>query len=328
MHTKNSSFVFLAVLGLLTGIWSVHAQNYFYDVNNQLIRVVYEDGSAITYTNDAMGNVTAITTISAPPSTIAMPVIAPAGGTFTNTVSVTLTCVTTGVTLRYTTDGTDPIASSPAYTKAFAVTSSGTVKATAFKTGSTPSAVASATFTIISTTATVALPTITPPTGGTFTNSWKVTLGCATAGATIRYTTDGTEPTSQSTAYKKTGIIITNSVTIKAKAFKTKMADSTVATATFTIIVPPPPAIATTSLANAVVKQSYTAPLQVNPGTGWGANKWSLAPKSKLPAGLTLNAKTGIISGKPTKIGTFTFTVLVTDARKKSGNQPLTLTVN
>jgi hypothetical protein len=35
-----------------------------------------------------------------------------------------------------------------------------------------------------------------------------------------------------------------------------------------------------------------------------------------LPAGLTLNASTGLISGKPRKAGSDTFTIQVTDAAK------------
>ena len=177
-------------------------------------------------------------------------------------------------------------------------------------------------------TANFALPTPTiTPVGGIFTNSVKVTLAYATAGYTIRYTVDGSDPTNLSTVYKKTGIIITNSVTLKAKAFKSKMADSGTATAAFTIIVPPAPSIATTSLADAIAKQPYTVTIQIASGTGWGPYKWALTAGSKLPAGLTLNAKTGILAGKPAKTGVFNFTLKVTDSKKLFDTQNLSITV-
>lgn len=164
------------------------------------------------------------------------------------------------------------------------------------------------------------------PAGGTFTNSVKVTLGCLTAGATIHYTTNGLDPSSSSPAYKKPGLTLINSVTLIAQAFKGTNA-SALAIATFTITVPPPPTIATTSLVDAIAKQRYTATLQVYPGTGNPRYKWTLVPKSKLPAGLTLNATKGLISGRPTKTGTFNFTVKVTDAKKQIAMQSLTLII-
>jgi len=176
----------------------------------------------------------------------------------------------------------------------------------------------------------VATPSITPP-GGTFTNTVKVTLDCTTAGATIRYTLDGSDPLSSSRAYnKKSGVMVTNSVTLKARAFKLNMADSGVASASVTIISPPAPAIATVSLTDATANQQYAATLQAVPATGVPAFRWSWSPVlgSHLPAGLTLNTTKGTISGKPTRAGVYTFTVKVTDVRKKTGTQTLTLTVN
>lgn len=177
----------------------------------------------------------------------------------------------------------------------------------------------------ITTVATVAKPSIGTA-GGTYSNSVTVTLGCATAGTTIRYTIDGSDPTSSSPIYKKPGLALTNSVTLRVRAFKAKLITSPVAMEEFIVIPPPAVTIGTTSLGPWVVKEKYTASLAATGGIG--PYKWSLvAGSGKLPAGLTLNATTGIIAGKPTKTGPFNFTVKVTDVRKQSDTQALTLTI-
>ena len=61
---------------------------------------------------------------------------------------MTLATSTIGATIRYTTDGTAPGASSPIYALPFSMTTSGTVKAQAIASGMGDSAVAEATFQI------------------------------------------------------------------------------------------------------------------------------------------------------------------------------------
>ncbi|MBQ7532313.1 MAG: chitobiase/beta-hexosaminidase C-terminal domain-containing protein, partial [Bacteroidales bacterium] len=80
---------------------------------------------------------------------------------------------------------------------------------------------------------TVATPTFTPE-GGEYTESQTVTIACTTEGATIYYTLDGTNPTTNSTAYT-TAITISETTTVKAFAVKAGMNDSNIATATYTI---------------------------------------------------------------------------------------------
>ena len=80
---------------------------------------------------------------------------------------------------------------------------------------------------------TVATPTFTPNGASSFTGTQSVTISCTTVGATIHYTTDGTEPTASSPVYS-TALSLTSTTTVKAIAVKTDMNNSAIATATFT----------------------------------------------------------------------------------------------
>ena len=103
--------------------------------------------------NAAAGGITRSTaftlTVSAPTvvSTVATPTITPNGGSFTNSVAVTLATVTSGSSIYYTTDGSAPTQSSKLYTGPMTLTTSAVIKAKAFKSGYNPSAEASASFT-------------------------------------------------------------------------------------------------------------------------------------------------------------------------------------
>ncbi|MCL5746579.1 MAG: malectin domain-containing carbohydrate-binding protein, partial [Acidobacteria bacterium] len=68
------------------------------------------------------------------------------------------------------------------------------------------------------------------PNGATFTTSQTITLSCATTGATIYYSLDGSAP---SLTYAGP-IALTQSATVKAKAAKSGMADSSIVSALFT----------------------------------------------------------------------------------------------
>jgi hypothetical protein len=80
----------------------------------------------------------------------------------------------------------------------------------------------------------VANPDIDPP-GGTYSSSQSVEISCSTIGATIRYTTNGVNPTTGSPIYSGPISVSSGSVTIKAMAFKKDMIESDIVSATFTI---------------------------------------------------------------------------------------------
>lgn len=83
--------------------------------------------------------------------------------------------------------------------------------------------------------------------------------------------------------------------------------------------------ITTTSLPIGTVSKAYSAPLQVSGGTS--PYTWQISQGS-LPAGLTINQTTGVITGTPTApSGTASFTVTVTDSLKQSGSQALTIKI-
>ena len=92
----------------------------------------------------------------------------------------------------------------------------------------------------ITTTINVSAPTVETPAAsvasGIYTGAQTVELSCATQGATIRYTTDGSDPTETSTEYKGTPITIDASTTLRVCAFANGMTQSAVATYNYTIL--------------------------------------------------------------------------------------------
>ena len=168
-----------------------------------------------------------LTGTAAPPTKCATPALSLDAGTYTGTQSVTLGCSTTDATIRYTTDGTDPTASSTVYSSAISVEESKTIKAKAFKDGLDASEVASAAYTIK-----CATPTFTKN-AGTYENDFTVELS-TTFGTSIYYTTDNSAPTTGSTLYS--GAITVNATqTIKAIAVKDNCENSAVASAAYTL---------------------------------------------------------------------------------------------
>lgn len=159
------------------------------------------------------------------------PLFSPEAGVVSSGQTVALSSVE-GATIYYTTDGTDPTTSSATYSDPITITAETTIKAFAVNDGLTSETVTAA-YTIGTPTAT---PTISVATG-TYTSAQSVTITCETAGATIYYTTDGTDPTTSSTEYT-TAITIDESCTLKAIAVASGYAASEVASATYTMQIP------------------------------------------------------------------------------------------
>jgi hypothetical protein len=85
--------------------------------------------------------------------------------------------------------------------------------------------------------------------------------------------------------------------------------------------------LTTTSLPNGTVGAAYSSTLTATGGVTPYA--WSIVAGS-LPAGLSLNAQSGTISGTPTSAGTANFTVRVTDAQNPAdtADKAFSLTIN
>jgi len=159
------------------------------------------------------------------------PTLSPSAGAYGSSQSVTMSTTTSGATLRYSTDGTEPTGSSTAYSGAITVAETTVVKARAFKTGWTPSDSHHAGYAISAGTA--ATPTITP-TGGAQTMPPVVSIATTTSGATIRYTLDGTTPSLSSPLYVYPFRVFATT-TVKAKAFRSGYTSSALATTTYDV---------------------------------------------------------------------------------------------
>ena len=176
----------------------------------------------------ASGHTNSAVTTAAYQIRTATPTIAPTAGTYTGPQTVTITDTTGGATIYYTTNGTVPTTSSAVYSAPFTVSASETVKAIAAASGYANSSVASTAFSIRA-----ATPTFMPG-AGTYSGAQSVTIGDATSGATIYYTTNGTVPTTSSTVYT-TPITVSANETLKAIAAVSSDVNSTVGAAVYKI---------------------------------------------------------------------------------------------
>ncbi len=136
----------------------------------------------------------------------------PDGGTHTNSVTVTLSCVTPSSTIRYTTDGTTPTRDiGTIYSSSFNLITTTTVKGVCYATGYSTSAVSTQTFTIQNPPGAV-----TVSGGGTFCNSATLTASGGTGGL-IYY--QATTSNGTSTANQTTTANITSSGTYYFRAY-------------------------------------------------------------------------------------------------------------
>jgi uncharacterized repeat protein (TIGR03803 family) len=164
---------------------------------------------------------------------VAAPSFSPAAGTYTSAQTVTISTATSGASIRYTTDGSTPSETAGAlYSSPVSISATATLKALAYKTGMTDSAVTSGLYTI--NIPQVAAPSFSPA-AGTYTSAQTVTISTATSGASIRYTTDGSTPSETAGTLYSSPVSISATVTLKALAYKTGMADSGVTSGLYTI---------------------------------------------------------------------------------------------
>ncbi len=155
-------------------------------------------------------------------------------------------------------------------------------------------------------------------TGGTPPYSWSVISGALPAGLALNAgtgTISGT-PTTAGTASFSVQVKDANAQTASASL------SITINSPTPTVM---PVSITTTSLPAGTANTAYSATLTASGGTA--PYSWSVR-SGALPAGLSLTAGTGAISGTPTTAATSTFTVTAKDAGAQTASTSLSITVN
>ena len=154
--------------------------------------------------------------------------------------------------------------------------------------------------------------------GGSTPYTWKFPSGSSPPGwlsLSSGGTLSGTPPVSAENTSLPVMVAVTDST-------------STTATSSLSIQVaaPGPLAITTMSpLPGATLGTAYSDTLQASGGVP--PYSWSVTPSS-LPAGLTLDPSTGVISGTPTATGTSNFTATVTDSTGAAVSAALSLQVS
>jgi len=168
--------------------------------------------------------------------------------------------------------------------------------------------------------------TTTSLTGGVTGQAYSATA--AATGGSGPYTwsrTSGSLPNGLSLA-ASTGVISGTPSATGSFSFTLQLTDSAGRTDTksLSITVLAPPSITTTSMTAGSTGTAYSHTLAATSGTA--PYTWSISAGS-LPAGLTLDGSTGVISGIPTATGNTSFTAKVTDSAGLTATRSLTISV-
>ena len=185
------------------------------------------DTSILTPGSQIVG--TTISGDSIQPIQVPSPQLTPGPGTFPTAISVQITAQDPLSVSRYTLDGSDPTTASQLYTAPLTIATTADLRVRGFRSGWNSSSAVGGTYQIG---APLTPPTFSPQ-SGTYQTSVVVSIS-APASTTIRYTLDGTPPSTSSALYSGP-LTVTQSTTLKAIAVQSMGAPSAVAQATYTI---------------------------------------------------------------------------------------------
>jgi len=147
--------------------------------------------------------------------------------------------------------------------------------------------------------------------GGTGPYTWSLTSGTLPAGITLNSATGTLSGTPAATGVSSVTVKVTDAENQAA----TQATSLTIVAAPSLGFPPPPPGKDGTAYSDTLTVSGGVAPYA-----------WSVSAGS-LPAGITLNSATGVVSGTPSGAGTSHFTVIVTDAGGLTATQAATLVI-
>ncbi len=156
-------------------------------------------------------------------------------------------------------------------------------------------------------------------TGGTAPYTWSIASGQLPAGLSLAPNTGVISGTPTASGSYSFGVSVVDSSSSAQSATATVPLTVAAAPATPTALT-----INSTSLPSGTIGSGYSSSLQASGGTA--PYTWSFI-SGNLPAGLSLNTSTGLISGTPTASGTATFTAAVADAGSPAQTKSVTLSL-